>query len=138
VIDINLKGTFNYTKAALKPMMKQRFGRIVNVSSIVGVRGNAGQGNYSASKGGVIAFTKSCSKEFGSRNITVNAIAPGFIATKMTGFLKDEQKAKLMSTIPLKKLGSPKDVANACLFLVSDRASYITGHVLNVDGGIII
>lgn len=138
VIDINLTGTFNCTKAVTKPMMKQRSGKIVNIASIVGVRGNPGQANYSASKGGVIALTKTCSKELGSRNINVNAIAPGFIATRMTEVLSDDVKKNLTNNIPLKRLGAPIDVANACLFLVSDEAAYITGQTLQVDGGIIM
>ena len=138
VLDINLKGTFNCTKIVTKSMMKNRSGKVINIASIVGVRGNAGQANYSASKGGVIAFTKSCAKELGSRNININAIAPGFIATKMTEFLDDKAKEKLTSAIPLNRLGSAKDVANACLFLSTSDSDYITGQTLQVDGGIII
>lgn len=138
VIDINLTGTFNCIKAVTKQMMKQRYGKIVNIASVVGVKGNAGQANYSASKGGVIALTKTCAKELGSRNITVNAIAPGFIETKMTEVLSDEVKDNLTNNIPLKRLGQPKDVANACLFFVSTEADYITGQTLQVDGGIIM
>lgn len=138
VLDINLKGTFNCIKAATRYMMKQRYGKVVNISSIVGVRGNAGQANYSASKGGVIALTKTCAKELGSRNINVNAIAPGFIATKMTEFLDEKAKEKLVSNIPLNKLGSANDIAKACVFLVSEDSAYITGQTLQVDGGIII
>ncbi len=138
VLNINLKGTFNCTKAVSRPMMKNRYGKIVNIASIVGVRGNAGQANYSASKGGVIALTKTAAKELGSRNINVNAIAPGFIATKMTEFLDETAKAKLTSSIVLGRLGTAKDVANACLFLSSSDSDYITGQALQVDGGIII
>lgn len=135
VLNINLKGTFLCTKAAIKPMMKQRSGKIVNIASVIGLMGNAGQANYAASKGGVIAFTKTMAKELGSRNIRVNAIAPGFIESKMTEVLSDDAKAKLTSLIPLGTLGKPEYVANAVVFLASPEASYTTGHVLNVDGG---
>jgi len=138
VLDINLKGSFNCIKSVSKYMLKKRYGKIISISSIVGVRGNAGQANYSASKGGIIALTKTCAKELGSRNINVNAIAPGFIATKMTEFLDDSAKEKLTANIPLKRLGNPSDIAKACLFLASSDADYITGQVLQVDGGIII
>ncbi|HBF35722.1 MAG TPA: 3-oxoacyl-[acyl-carrier-protein] reductase [Firmicutes bacterium] len=135
VLNINLKGTFLCTKAAIKPMMKQRSGKIINIASVVGEIGNAGQANYSASKGGVIAFTKTMAKELGSRNIRVNAIAPGFIESKMTEVLSDDAKAKLSSAIPLGFLGKPEYVANGVVFLASPDACYISGHVLNVDGG---
>lgn len=135
VIAVNLKGVFNCTKAACRPMMKQRTGRIINIASIVGLMGNAGQVNYSATKGGVVAMTKTCAREFASRNILVNAIAPGFIRTRMTDALSDEQKQKLSSLIPLERLGEPEDVAKAALFLASDDSSYITGHVISVNGG---
>lgn len=135
VLAVNLKGSFNCTKAVVRPMMKQRSGRIINIASIVGLMGNAGQANYSASKGGLIAMTKTCSREFASRNILVNAIAPGFIRTRMTDALTDEQKQKLSSMIPLERLGEAEDVAKAALFLSSDDSSYITGHVLSVNGG---
>jgi len=135
VLAVNLKGVFNCTRAACRPMMKARKGRIINIASIVGLMGNAGQVNYSASKGGVIAMTKTCSREFASRNILVNAIAPGFIRTRMTDMLSDEQKQKLASIIPLERLGEAEDVANAALFLASPDSSYITGHVLSVNGG---
>ncbi len=135
VISVNLKGSFNCTKAVVRPMMKQRAGRIVNICSIVGLMGNAGQANYSASKGGLIAMTKSCAREFASRNVLVNAIAPGFIRTRMTDMLTEEQKQKLSSLIPLERLGEPDDVAKAALFLASPDSSYITGHVLSVNGG---
>ncbi len=138
VLSVNLKGTFNVTKSALKYMMKKRSGRIVNIASVIGVMGNAGQANYAASKGGVIAFTKSVAKESASRGITANAIAPGFIKTKMTEVLSDDVKEKLTQLIPLKRLGEPRDVANACVFLASDMASYITGQVILVDGGMIM
>jgi 3-oxoacyl-[acyl-carrier protein] reductase len=138
VIGINLTGTFYCTKAVVKSMMKNRYGKIVNIASIIGVRGNPGQANYSASKGGVIALTKTCAKELGSRNINVNAIAPGFIETKMTEVLSSDVKESLTKSIPLKRLGQPKDVAAACLFLASSNSDYITGQVIQVDGGIII
>ncbi|MFH1227074.1 MAG: 3-oxoacyl-[acyl-carrier-protein] reductase [Planctomycetota bacterium] len=138
VIAINLKGTFNFTKAVSRYMMKARSGRIVNIASIIGIGGNAGQANYAASKGGVIALTKSAAKEFASRNINVNAVAPGFIQTAMTEVLNDEVKNKMMERIPLQRLGTTKDVANAVLFLVSDASSYITGQVLVVDGGMVM
>ncbi|MBI1979785.1 MAG: 3-oxoacyl-[acyl-carrier-protein] reductase [Elusimicrobia bacterium] len=135
VLAVNLKGSFNCTKAVVRPMMKQRSGRIINICSIVGLMGNAGQANYSASKGGLIAMTKSCAREFASREILVNAIAPGFIRTRMTEALSEEQKQKLASLIPLTRLGEAEDVAKAALFLASDDSSYITGHVLSVNGG---
>lgn len=138
VLDINLKGTFLCTKAAIKPMMKQRSGKIVNIASVIGQMGNAGQANYSASKGGVIAFTKTMAKELGSRNIRVNAIAPGFIESKMTEVLSEEARNRLLSLIPLGTLGKPEYVANAVVFLVSDEACYITGQVINVDGGMVM
>ena len=135
VLAVNLKGSFNFTKAVCRPMMKQRTGRIINICSIVGLMGNAGQANYSASKGGLIAMTKTCAREFASRNILVNAIAPGFIRPRMTDALTDEQKQKLASIIPLERLGEPEDVAHAALFLASPESSYITGHILSVNGG---
>ncbi len=138
VININLKGTFLVTKAVSKLMLKQRSGSIINVSSVIGVIGNAGQSNYAASKAGLIGFTKSLAKEFGSRSITVNAVAPGFIKTDMTEVLSDEVKKGLSDAIALKKLGEPEDVANAVSFLASENASYITGQVLNVCGGMVI
>ncbi|MDR0675535.1 MAG: 3-oxoacyl-[acyl-carrier-protein] reductase [Elusimicrobiota bacterium] len=138
VLNINLKGSFNCIKAVTKYMIKKRYGKIINISSIVGVRGNAGQANYSASKGGIIALTKTCAKELGSRNINVNAIAPGFIATKMTDILGEKAKEKLVENIPLNRLGTAKDIAKACLFLASSDADYITGQTLQVDGGIMI
>lgn len=138
VLDINLKGTFLCTKAAIKPMMKQRSGKIINIASVVGQMGNPGQANYSASKGGVIAFTKTMAKELGTRNIRVNAIAPGFIESKMTEVLSEEARAKLTSLIPLGTLGKPEYIANAVVFLVSTEACYLTGQVLNVDGGMVM
>ncbi len=138
VLNVNLKGVFNCTKTVSKVMMKQRVGRIVNIASIVGLMGNAGQANYSASKGGVIALTKTCAKELAGRNINVNAVAPGFIQTRMTDKLSDEIKNNYVKLIPLAKLGQPEDVANTVLFLVSDLSDYITGQVLKVDGGMVM
>ena len=138
VMHTNLKGVYNCSKAVLRTMMKQRSGRIVNMASVVGEMGNAGQTNYAATKAGVIGFTKSLAKEVASRGITVNAIAPGFIATDMTSVLTDDQKAEMARTIPLGRAGQPEDVANAVLFLVSEGAAYITGQVLNVDGGMVM
>lgn len=138
VITINLKGVFNCTKAVSRYMMKQRSGNIVNIASIIGIGGNVGQANYAASKAGVIAFTKSSAKEFAPRNINVNAVAPGFIQTAMTDVLKEDVKSKMMERIPLSRLGMPKDVANAVLFLTGDSASYITGQTIVVDGGMVM
>ena len=135
VIAVNLKGPFNCTKAVTRPMFKQRSGRIINIASIVGLMGNAGQANYSSSKGGLVAMTKTCAREFASRNVLVNAIAPGFIRTAMTDKLSDEQKKALSSLIPLERLGEAQDVANAALFLASPESAYITGHVISVNGG---
>jgi 3-oxoacyl-[acyl-carrier protein] reductase len=135
VIAVNLKGVFNCIKAASKAMLKQREGRIINIASVVGQMGNKGQINYSASKGGVIAITKTCAKEFASRNILVNAIAPGFISTAMTDKLTEEQKKAMTDAIPLSRLGQASDIANAALFFASGESSYITGHVLAVNGG---
>ncbi len=135
VIDVNLKGTFNCIKHISRQMIKQRSGRIVNMTSIVGIAGNAGQVNYSASKAGVIGITKSASKELSSRGITVNAIAPGYIDTDMTRVLSEDIKESILKTIPLKRMGTVDDIANTALFLVSDYASYITGQVISVDGG---
>ena len=135
VIDVNLKGTFNCCKAATKIMMKQRFGRIVNMSSVVGVFGNAGQANYAASKAGVIGITKSLAREIASRNVTVNAVAPGFIATDMTDALSDKQKEAIAGRIAAGRMGEPEDVANLVAFLASDGAGYITGQVICIDGG---
>jgi len=138
VIAINLTGTFNVSRAVVRVMMKARYGHIVNISSVVGIVGNAGQANYSASKAGVIGLTKTMAKEFASRGITVNAIAPGFIKTEMTDRLSEEAKNVFMSTIPLKRAGMPNDVASIAAFLVSDDASYITGQVICVDGGMVM
>jgi 3-oxoacyl-[acyl-carrier protein] reductase len=135
VLAVNLKGAFNCCKAAARPMMKQRSGCIINISSVVGLMGNAGQVNYSASKAGLIGVTKTLAKEFGSRGINVNAIAPGFIQTAMTDKLTDEAKQQLLAYIPFQKLGTARDVANAALFLASPLADYITGEVIRVDGG---
>ena len=136
VLNINLKGTFNCTKAVVRHMSKQRSGKIVNIASVVGEMGNAGQGNYAASKAGVIGFTKTIAREFAQRGINVNAIAPGYIETPMTDTLPDKAKEELKRLIPMDRLGKPEDVAEAVLFLVSEASSYITGHVLNVNGGI--
>jgi 3-oxoacyl-[acyl-carrier protein] reductase len=136
VINVNLKGTFLMCKVAAKIMLKQRSGRIVNISSVVGQMGNAGQVNYSASKAGILGLTKSMAREFASRNILVNAVSPGFIMTKMTEDLKEEAKEKLLEMVPLKRLGKPEDVAKAVLFLSSDESSYITGQNIAVNGGI--
>lgn len=138
VLNINLKGIFNCTKSTLKYMMKQKYGRIVNVSSVVGVMGNAGQANYAASKAGAIGFTKSVAKEVASRNITVNAVAPGFIETDMTAKLPEKVKEEMSNSIPAKKFGLPADVAKAIIFLASDNASYITGQTLHIDGGMVM
>ena len=135
VVDTNLKGTFLCMKAAVRPMMKQRHGRIISLSSVVGLHGNAGQVNYAASKAGVIGMTKSLAKELAGRNITVNAVAPGFIDTDMTAVLPDKAKEAILSSIPMARLGAAEDVASAVAFLASDEAGYITGQVLAVDGG---
>ena len=138
VIDVNLIGTFNVTKNVIPLMIKQKSGRIINISSVVGVSGNAGQTNYSASKAGIIGFTKSLAKEVSSRNILVNAVAPGFIATDMTSILSENVKENINNQIPLKRMGTAKDIANVVKFLLSDDSSYITGQVINVDGGMLM
>ena len=138
VLDINLKGAFLVTKAASKYMMKARSGAIVNIASIVGMMGNAGQCNYSASKGGLIALTKSSARELAGRGIRINAVAPGFIQSKMTDVLTDDVKARMLANIPMGKLGSPADVAKAVSFLASDNAAYITGQVISVNGGMLM
>ena len=136
VLRINLTSMFYCTRAALKPMMKQRYGKIVNLSSVSAVMGNPGQANYAASKGGVIAFTKTVAKEMASRNITVNAVAPGFIKTALTDLMTEKARAAVVNLIPLKRFGQPEDVAQAIVFLVSEEASYITGQILQIDGGL--
>lgn len=138
VININLKGAFLCTKAVAKHMMKQRSGKIVNIASIIGIIGNAGQSNYSASKAGIIGLTKSTAKELAGRNINVNAVAPGFISTAMTDCLPEEVKNKMLEMIPLKRFGTPQDVANVVFFLVSESSNYLTGHVIEVDGGMVM
>jgi len=138
VLKVNLKGTFNFTKAVSKHMMKQRFGRIVNISSVIGVMGNAGQSNYGASKAGIIGFTKSVAKELAGRNITANAIAPGFISTPMTEALPEERKEMMRNMIPLGRFGNGQDVARVVLFLVSELADYVTGQVIHCDGGMVM
>ena len=138
VINVNLIGTFNITKCVVPHMMKQRYGRIINMASVVGVSGNAGQANYAASKAGIIGFTKSLAKELGSRNILSNAVAPGYIQTAMTDVLPDKVKDEIKQQIPLGKLGEAKDVAKLVRFLASDESSYITGQVIHVDGGMLI
>jgi len=135
VIQVNLKTVFNYTKAVARPMMAQRYGKIISISSVVGIKGNAGQSNYSASKAGIIGFTKSIAREFASRNILVNAVAPGYIETSMTAALTDEQRKAVVDTIPLKRVAKPEEVARVVRFLASPDADYITGQVISVDGG---
>lgn len=138
VIAVNLKGTFNFTKAVARPMLKARGGRIVNIASVIGVMGNAGQANYAASKAGIIGMTKAVAKEFASRGITVNAVAPGFIQTAMTDVLSDKARESLMELIPLRRLGTSEDVADVVAFLVSPAADYVTGQVIRVDGGMVM
>ena len=137
VLNVNLKGTFNCTKAVSRFMLKQRCGKVINIASIIGIIGNAGQANYSASKAGIIALTKTAAKEFASRNINVNAIAPGFIQTEMTAKLPEEMKQKMLEMIPIARFGSPEDVAGVCVFLASEEANYITGQTIIVDGGMV-
>jgi len=137
VIEVNLKSVFDLTKAVIRPMMKQRSGSIINMSSVVGVKGNAGQTNYAASKAGILGFTKSVALELGSRNIRCNAIAPGFIETEMTDKLDEKQVQEWRNAIPLKRGGKPEDVANACVFLASEMSAYITGQTIHVDGGML-
>ena len=137
VIEVNLKSVFNLTKAVIRPMMKQRKGAIINMSSVVGVKGNAGQTNYAASKAGIIGFSKSVALELGSRNIRSNVVAPGFIETEMTAKLDEDIVKGWRAAIPLKRGGTPEDIANVCVFLASDMAAYITGQTINVDGGML-
>ena len=138
VMDVNLKGTFLCTKAVSRSMMKKRYGKIINITSVVGITGNAGQGNYSASKAGVIGFTKSMAKELASRGIRVNAVAPGLIKTDMTNVLTDEIKAEMLKMIPLNTMGNPEDIANLVVFLASEKSDYITGQIIKIDGGMAI
>ena len=138
VMDLNLRGAFLVTRAAMRPMMKQRYGRIVNVSSVAGIAGNAGQANYASAKAGLIGFTKTIAREMASRNITANAVAPGFIPTDLTNALLDQMQETILKQIPLGRFGTVEDIANAIAFLVSDEASYITGQVLQIDGGMVI
>jgi len=137
-MNINLKGCFNGIKSVTRPMIKNKAGRIINITSVIGQIGNAGQCNYAASKAGILGLTKSMAKELGSRNITVNAVAPGYITTDMTNKLNDDTKNKMKSSIPLGRLGNPIDVANLVCFLASDEAGYITGQTFNVDGGMVM
>ena len=138
VIDTNLKGAFHVTKAALRPMIRQRSGRVICISSVAGVVGNAGQANYAAAKAGITGFAKSIAKEVASRNITANVIAPGFIDTEMTANLTDAQRTEIMRLVALGRTGKPEDIAPAAVFLASDEAAYVTGHVLTVDGGLVM
>lgn len=138
VLDVNLKGTFNTTKSISSIMVRQKYGKIINISSVVGISGNAGQCNYAASKAGVIGFSKSVARELASRNINVNVVAPGYINTDMTKNLPDKVKEEIIKSIPMKKIGDPKEVANLVLFLSSNLSDYITGQVINVDGGMVM
>lgn len=138
VIDTNLKSVYAMSKAALRTMVRQRWGRIINITSVVGLSGQAGQANYAASKAGIVGFTKSLAREVASRSITVNAVAPGFIPTQLTGVLTDEQKQSILTNTPLGRMGTPEEVAWAIIFLAAEQSGYITGHVLSVDGGLVM
>jgi 3-oxoacyl-[acyl-carrier protein] reductase len=138
VIHTNLRSVFTVTKAALRSMVKQRWGRIINITSVVGLSGQAGQSNYAASKAGMIGFTKSLAREVASRNITVNAVAPGFVPTALTDLLSDEQRAGILASTPLGRMGTPEEIAWAVAFLAAERSGFITGHVLTVDGGLVM
>jgi 3-oxoacyl-[acyl-carrier protein] reductase len=138
VLDTNLRGVYLCTKAALRPMTKARSGRIINITSVVGLMGNAGQSNYAAAKAGIIGFTKSTAREMASRNITINAVAPGYVETELTGVLSEQIRTAILENIPLGRLGTPQDVANVVCFLASDQAAYITGQTLTVDGGMVM
>ena len=138
VINTNLKGVYLCTKAVVRGMMKKRYGKIVNIASVVGISGNAGQGNYSASKAGIIGFTKSIAKELGSRGININGVAPGFVETDMTNVLNEKIKEEMLNQIPLKRFARPEDIADVVVFLCSDKANYITGQIINVDGGMLM
>ena len=138
VINTNLKGVYLCTKAVVRGMMKKRYGKIVNIASVVGISGNAGQGNYSASKAGIIGFTKSIAKELGSRGININGVAPGFVETDMTNVLNEKIKEEMLNQIPLKRFAKPEDIADVVVFLCSEKANYITGQIINVDGGMLM
>jgi len=138
VINTNLKGVYLCTKAVVRGMMKKRYGKVVNIASVVGISGNAGQGNYSASKAGIIGFTKSIAKELGSRGININGVAPGFVETDMTNVLNDKIKEEMLNQIPLKRFAKPEDIANVVAYLCSEKANYITGQIINVDGGMLM